>query len=220
MRYLACRAIFAALAGMLVCARAVPAQVGGGYDLSRNTVDGGGATFSVGGSYTLGGTIGQPDAGSASGGPYLLAGGFWPAIAPAPIPTPTVTAAVTHTAPAASATPTRTSALQATTTPTQTATGGASPASTPTRSPSAPTPSGSVTATPTPSPTAAPPACPGDCDADGSVTVDEIIRGVNIALGTLDLSACSSFDTDGDGAVTVDELVRAVNLALNGCAEG
>jgi hypothetical protein len=41
------------------------------------TVDGGGATFSTGGSYHLGGTIGQPDAGPSSGGTYTLVGGFW-----------------------------------------------------------------------------------------------------------------------------------------------
>jgi hypothetical protein len=47
------------------------------YDLSWYTIDGGGATFSTGGSYSLGGTIGQPDAGSLSGGSYQLNGGFW-----------------------------------------------------------------------------------------------------------------------------------------------
>jgi hypothetical protein len=41
------------------------------------TVDGGGATFSTGGSYNLGGTIGQPDAGTSNGGTYILDGGFW-----------------------------------------------------------------------------------------------------------------------------------------------
>ncbi len=49
----------------------------GSYDLSWYTIDGGGATFSAGGSYLLGGTIGQPDAGSMSGGSYQLNGGFW-----------------------------------------------------------------------------------------------------------------------------------------------
>jgi hypothetical protein len=49
----------------------------GGYDLSWWTVDSGGGT-SIGGGYTLNGTIGQPDAGSlTSGGGYTLAGGFW-----------------------------------------------------------------------------------------------------------------------------------------------
>jgi hypothetical protein len=47
------------------------------YDLSWWTVDGGGGTFSQGGSYSLGGTIGQPDAGLMSGGIYTLGGGFW-----------------------------------------------------------------------------------------------------------------------------------------------
>ncbi|MBC7263071.1 MAG: hypothetical protein H5T64_01795 [Chloroflexi bacterium] len=47
------------------------------YDLSWWTVDGGGYTFSSGGPYLLGGTIGQPDAGRMSGGAYSLSGGFW-----------------------------------------------------------------------------------------------------------------------------------------------
>jgi hypothetical protein len=47
------------------------------YDLSWHTVDGGGHTWSTGGEYTLGGTIGQPDAGDAVGGDYTLGGGFW-----------------------------------------------------------------------------------------------------------------------------------------------
>ena len=53
------------------------AQSGGGYDLSWSSVDGGGYTFSSGGAYTLGGTVGQPDAGLLSGGNYTLGGGFW-----------------------------------------------------------------------------------------------------------------------------------------------
>ena len=55
----------------------VVAQTGGGYDLTWNTLDGGGGS-SAGGSYQLTGTLGQPDAGSAlSGGVYSLSGGFW-----------------------------------------------------------------------------------------------------------------------------------------------
>lgn len=53
------------------------AQTGGGYDLTWNTIDGGGYTFSQGGGYSLGGTIGQPDAGAMGGGDYTLSGGFW-----------------------------------------------------------------------------------------------------------------------------------------------
>lgn len=55
----------------------VVAQIGDGYDLTWSTIDGGGAMFSTGGGYSLGGTIGQPDAGLLSGGGYTLAGGFW-----------------------------------------------------------------------------------------------------------------------------------------------
>jgi hypothetical protein len=53
------------------------AQSGGGYDLTWNTIDGGGVTFATGGAYQLGGTIGQADAGTMSGGTYTLNGGFW-----------------------------------------------------------------------------------------------------------------------------------------------
>src|SRR5512134_3654394 len=59
----------------------------GGYDLSWWTVDGGGATFSTGGTYRLGGTIGQPDAGELSGGDYTLYGGFWNRDFATPVPT-------------------------------------------------------------------------------------------------------------------------------------
>ena len=51
------------------------------YEIPWHTVDGGGATFSTGGTYSLGGTIGQPDASSFAapmvGGTYELVGGFW-----------------------------------------------------------------------------------------------------------------------------------------------
>jgi Ca2+-binding EF-hand superfamily protein len=59
----------------------------------------------------------------------------------------------------------------------------------------------------------------GDCNQDGSVTVDELIKGVNIAIGTTSIDACSSFDTNGDGAVTINELIAAVNRALTGCVD-
>ena len=65
------------LAALLLLSSTVLAQSGGGYDLSWSSVDGGGATFSTGGDYTLGGTVGQPDAGLLTGGAYTLGGGFW-----------------------------------------------------------------------------------------------------------------------------------------------
>ena len=55
----------------------VSASALGGYTLDWWTVDGGGAMFSSNGSYSLGGTIGQPDAGTSTGGTYTLSGGFW-----------------------------------------------------------------------------------------------------------------------------------------------
>ena len=79
------------LAGLALLSAGVFAQSGGGtagtspaatgadtgYGLTWWTVDGGGYTWSEGGGYALGGTIGQPDAGAHSGGPYTLGGGFW-----------------------------------------------------------------------------------------------------------------------------------------------
>jgi hypothetical protein len=46
------------------------------------TIDGGGG-ISSGGTYTLHGTIGQPDAGTSAlrGGNFTLEGGFWPGLA-------------------------------------------------------------------------------------------------------------------------------------------
>lgn len=60
--------------------------------------------------------------------------------------------------------------------------------------------------------------CAGDCNGDNEVTIDELIKGVNIALGLLPLDACPAFDTDGDTHVTVDEIIQAVQVALNGCS--
>jgi hypothetical protein len=68
--------VLAALASLLI-APAGHAQSGGPYDLTWSSVDGGGYTFSQGGAYTLGGTVGQPDAGLLTGGNYTLGGGFW-----------------------------------------------------------------------------------------------------------------------------------------------
>jgi len=46
------------------------------YSIDWYTIDGGGGTSSNG-QYTVSGTIGQPDAGTMSGGNYSLTGGFW-----------------------------------------------------------------------------------------------------------------------------------------------
>ncbi|MBI3783841.1 MAG: hypothetical protein HY270_10605 [Deltaproteobacteria bacterium] len=60
-------------------------------------------------------------------------------------------------------------------------------------------------------------ACVGDCDGDGTVTIDEIIRGVDIVLGSQPLSSCSNFDSDRNGTVSIDELIQAINAALGYC---
>ncbi len=52
------------------------AQSGGPYILNWSTIDGGGGVSS-GGSFTLRGTIAQPDAGNLAGGQYEVLGGFW-----------------------------------------------------------------------------------------------------------------------------------------------
>lgn len=59
--------------------------------------------------------------------------------------------------------------------------------------------------------------CPGDCSADGRVTIDELMTGVLIVLGEGSIESCLFLDADGSGQVTVDELVRAVHAALAGC---
>ena len=71
------RRLLAALAGTLI---SIVTGVGsaGAYDpITWYTFDGGGVSGVVAGSYKLGGTIGQPDAGTLSGGNFTLSGGFW-----------------------------------------------------------------------------------------------------------------------------------------------
>lgn len=67
----------AVLALLLVTVALVQAQTGGGYDLTWNSMDGGGQMTLSGGTFTLKGTIGQPDARMHAGGNYWLGGGFW-----------------------------------------------------------------------------------------------------------------------------------------------
>ncbi|HVN83763.1 MAG TPA: alpha/beta hydrolase [Candidatus Binatia bacterium] len=60
----------------------------------------------------------------------------------------------------------------------------------------------------------------GDCDHGGVVTVEELVKGVNIALGNATVDQCSAFDCHGDGHVTVDCLVQGVHGALEGVTVG
>ena len=74
------------LAGALL----LPSLANAQYAIDWFTLDGGGDA-SRGGTFTLTGTIGQPDAGAVSGGNYTLQGGFWPGIVvPATGETPTL----------------------------------------------------------------------------------------------------------------------------------
>jgi len=52
-----------------------------------------------------------------------------------------------------------------------------------------------------------------DCNGDGRVTVNELIRAVAISLGEQDLEVCPSADANGDGLVDISELIRAVGDA-------
>jgi hypothetical protein len=60
-------------------------------------------------------------------------------------------------------------------------------------------------------------ACPGDCNFDGAVAVNELITSINISLGS-SLALCVVSDPSGDGDVTVSELVQGIRGALEGCA--
>lgn len=104
-----------------------------------------------------------------------------------------------------------TSTVPPTSTPTM-PTGTSSPSSTPIE-PTAtqPPPTAALTETPTVS------VCAGDCDGNRTVTVDEVLRQVQISLGIGLVSECQAGDADGSGSITVDEILTAVNVALDGC---
>jgi hypothetical protein len=81
-----------------------------------------------------------------------------------------------------------------------------------------PTPTPSATPTPTVPPSVSP--CPGDCNDDLVVKVDEIIILVDIALGNTSIPPCDAGDLNHDNKITVNEILAAVNRALNGCGVG
>ena len=80
-RFLAAALVVAALVPLTGTGSVARAQSGGIYDLTWNKVSGGGVTQSSGGAFSLGGTFGQADAQSSTGGPYQLRGGFWSGVA-------------------------------------------------------------------------------------------------------------------------------------------
>ena len=159
-----------------------------------------------------------------------------------PTPSRTPTRSPTSTVTATKPTATMTATATATATPSFTSTGNPSPSVTETVTVSPPpiatvTPSPSTTPTTTTSPTATATAtasesptalatatatamraaCVGDCDGNGTVSVDELVLAVNISLGNADVALCRAADADMSNRVSVDELVQCVNNSLNGC---
>ena len=61
-------------------------------------------------------------------------------------------------------------------------------------------------------------ACVGDCNGDRRVTVDELVAGVAVALGSSLAPPCAALDSDSNGLVKIEELITAVNAALEGCS--
>ena len=59
--------------------------------------------------------------------------------------------------------------------------------------------------------------CVGDCNDDGMVAINELITGVNIALGSANVSAVRRSTSNDDGEVAINELITAVNNALSSC---
>jgi len=59
--------------------------------------------------------------------------------------------------------------------------------------------------------------CPGDCDDNGVVTIDEVLTLVRISLGEVSATECLAGDLNSDGFITVEELLAAVNSVLLGC---
>lgn len=58
----------------------------------------------------------------------------------------------------------------------------------------------------------------GDCNYNGVVSIDELITGVAIGLGTKPVSSCYPFDVDSSGTISIDELIAGVNSAnQDGC---
>ena len=61
--------------------------------------------------------------------------------------------------------------------------------------------------------------CPGDCDGDGEVFVNEITLAVRVLAGVTRLDACPAADADGDGEVFVSDVTRAVLSLGMGCGQ-
>jgi hypothetical protein len=128
---------------------------------------------------------------------------------PTTTPTPTPTGTIGEEIPSATATFAATATATASSTPTLS--GEATP--TVTETPAAPdTPSATAT------PTLGGPACAGDCNGDGAVGVDELVRIVALGAGN-EVEACVAADRNEDETIGIDEVVWSVRSALDGCGQ-
>jgi len=59
--------------------------------------------------------------------------------------------------------------------------------------------------------------CPGDCNVDWRVEVDELVQGLAILLGRDSLDLCLPLDANGDTEIHIDEMVTAIDRSLHGC---
>ena len=211
--------VLGVFAMLLASAPPSDAQTGGAYELTRNSIDGGGATFSTGGSESLGGTIGQPDAGRLAGGTYVLNGGFWAPAAPAaPTATPSTTGTVQLTVsatptPSSTPTPSATATVSTPATPPTTVASG-----TPTRTLTAAlSPSASATPSPTASSTPSPTASParGDANCDGRVSAADFPALItNVVDG--ERAPCQLDDVNGDTRVDSSDIQPLIDVLFGG----
>ena len=129
-----------------------------------------------------------------------------------PTPTPTWTRTGTSTrTPSRTRTATVTRTSSSTRTPSQTPMGVPTATGTPTTSPTR-----TVTATATPTPTPTPPLCEGACTVAGAVTVDDILKLVNLFLNHAEPDSCPGGHRKGQ-PVTTEDLIVAVDNLLVGC---
>lgn len=64
-----------------------------------------------------------------------------------------------------------------------------------------------------------PPACVGDCNRDGAVSIDELVTNVGIAITQSSVDACRVADMNTDGVIAINELIASVSASLEGCPE-
>ncbi len=60
-------------------------------------------------------------------------------------------------------------------------------------------------------------ACVGDCNADGNVTIDELLTLINCAFFSFSEFPCLCLDSDGPLDLDIAFIIKAVNNALGGC---